>query len=181
MEYQDGWTLADAKAKYSDLLQSHHSLCWTVEILKDEKAKLLLQLGEAQDILASMLIAGEIDVHGEDPKCPQDDTCACPWAKKINAAMKGYAEEWKHSGPGLSPITEKPKCDCGADALPVPAHRAGCAARSGVFDDMRPINLPSPGAIPFIEKRKCEHDWELVKSHGPWPESNRCKKCGVSE
>jgi len=30
-------------------------------------------------------------------------------------------------------------------------------------------------------KRKCEHDWELVKSHGPWPESNRCKKCGVSE
>jgi len=108
MEYQDGWTLADAKAKYSDLLQSHHSLCWTVEILKDEKAKLLLQLGEAQDILASMLIAGEIDVHGEDPKCPQDDTCACPWAKKINAAMKGYAEEWKHSGPGLSPITEKP-------------------------------------------------------------------------
>jgi hypothetical protein len=33
----------------------------------------------------------------------------------------------------------------------------------------------------LTEKRKCEHDWELIKSHGPWPESNRCKKCGDSE
>lgn len=41
MEYQDGWTLEQAKEKYSDLLQSHHSLCVKLEMAKTLTAELL--------------------------------------------------------------------------------------------------------------------------------------------
>ncbi len=51
-----------------------------------------LQVRKLQEILAAALESGEINVHDEDPKCPQDDTCACIWAKKVSAAMKGYDE-----------------------------------------------------------------------------------------
>ncbi len=50
------------------------------------------QVRELQQILAAALESGEIDVHDENPACPEDDTCDCTWAKKINAAMKGYDE-----------------------------------------------------------------------------------------
>ncbi len=73
-----------------------------------------LQKHELQEILARMLDAGEVDLHGEDPKCPGDDTCACPWAKKIGAAMMDYTEKRNHPCPkcGHEPETHGQLCRC---------------------------------------------------------------------
>lgn len=60
---------------------------------QDEVKRLNLQVHELQEIVAEFVEGGEIDLHEEDPKCPQDDTCSCARAKKLNAAMRGYTEK----------------------------------------------------------------------------------------
>lgn len=60
-----------------------------------EVKKLLLQNRLLQELVAEFVEGGEIDPHEEDPKCPQDDTCECKRAKRLNDALRGYEEKRK--------------------------------------------------------------------------------------
>jgi hypothetical protein len=60
-----------------------------VTILED-CARMELQLRQAQALIVVAVELGDIDPHGENPRCPQDDTCSCSVAKSINKALDGY-------------------------------------------------------------------------------------------
>lgn len=91
-----------------------------------------LQLREAQEVITLCVDQGGLSFHVEGGKCPEDDTCDCPVAKKVNAAMKGY------EGPSFLCLT------CGE------GHRAGskCAEK----------RTEEPPKIPPIQLREWKPD-----------------------
>lgn len=54
----------------------------------------LMEKKELQEIVVGLL---EEDGLQHESGCPEDDTCACVFVKRVNAAMKGYGE--KREGP----------------------------------------------------------------------------------
>lgn len=80
MDYKDGWTLEQAKEKYGDLLQSHHSLCGKIAELEDELKKSGLH-NQAQQIVIGGLRADVGKLQGI--------------ADRANAAMLKHQ---KHNG-----------------------------------------------------------------------------------
>lgn len=62
-------------------------------ILRAKRDAMVLQISELQNILHDLAEWGGNDWHKNS--CPEDDTCDCPKAKRVNAAMKGYAEKRK--------------------------------------------------------------------------------------
>lgn len=57
-----------------------------------------LQVHELQDIVRLCVEQGGLSFHVEGGRCPEDDTCDCPDALRVNAAMKGYTEKRKSEG-----------------------------------------------------------------------------------
>jgi hypothetical protein len=55
--------------------------------------KLKLQIHDLQGIVHLCIEQGGLNFHVEGGKCPEDDTCDCPDALRVNAAMKGYTPE----------------------------------------------------------------------------------------
>src|ERR1043166_5187940 len=72
--------------------KSNIALAEAVET-KEERNRLLLQVHELQDIVRLCVEQGGLSFHVEGGKCPEDDTCDCPDALRVNAAMKGYTEK----------------------------------------------------------------------------------------
>jgi len=75
--------------------------------VRAENSRLLLQVRELQDIVRLCVEQGGLSFHVEGGKCPEDDTCDCPDALRVNAAMKGYTEKRVASGPK----NERHDCD----------------------------------------------------------------------
>lgn len=73
---------------WCDKHMRHWSLC-----LEEELSAANLQVGELQDIVRLCVSQGGLSFHVEGGKCPEDDTCDCPDALRVNAAMKGYTEK----------------------------------------------------------------------------------------
>lgn len=66
---------------------------------------------------------------------------------------------------------------------PSQGHKAClCDKCTGIYDAIRAVRVyDSPGLpnqIATTEKRKCDHDWDTIKSHTEHPEIARCAKCG---
>lgn len=57
----------------------------------EERDFLLLQVNELQALLFAMFDKCGADLHEDG--CPEDDTCGCVMAQRVNAAMKGYTEK----------------------------------------------------------------------------------------
>lgn len=71
------------KEKYSDLLQSHHSLCGKIEELKK-------RLRMAQEVI-NKHVADQVEgLHCVDCVAEDDEICDCPMLVPIFEAMKGY-------------------------------------------------------------------------------------------
>lgn len=60
--------------------------------LLEEREEALAKVRELQEIVALLVDQGGLEFHDEAGLCPEDDTCDCRVARRINAAMKGYDE-----------------------------------------------------------------------------------------
>jgi hypothetical protein len=93
--------LVHSEAEYRDLLQSHHSLCGKIEVLKDELGKKELQVSEMIELLrqASELYTGYGLICGPVNGYPEYDGNINPgaWIGKVRAIVRA-SEKRKAEG-----------------------------------------------------------------------------------
>lgn len=147
MGYQDGWTLEQAKAKYSDLLQSHHSLCGEIELRRAQGEQM------EKDLHNARLQTDE--KRRALKECEDENSKFMKQIAVLKLALEGFVDEECHcknegvevpcvqcvaraalSGRRLK-RTEEPECDCMIPALEgAGQHSPSCA---------------------IFKKRKCGH------------------------